>query len=196
MPIRVGTSDNGVHVHGIADSMCATALPYVDGCLAVAPRPPERRCRSGACGRGRERPPSRHALIGSGEGGHVHAPATLPGGVAPVQGSLREGCSTPLLGGGSPVRRPSSRCVSATATDRGAALPVAPTVGSAASATGNGEQGVGAPDPRGVGKSRSLSPRLDLFPGPEPVQIVRPSLHHAAAFGQTPSGCRPVRWDP
>ena len=57
MPIRARTSDNGVHVHGNPDSLCATALPYVVGRLAVARRPPERRCRSGACGRGWERPP-------------------------------------------------------------------------------------------------------------------------------------------
>ena len=36
---------------------CTRALPYVVVCLAVAPRPPERRCRSGTCVRGRERPP-------------------------------------------------------------------------------------------------------------------------------------------
>ena len=57
MPIRARTSNNGVHVHGNPDSPCATALPYVAGRLAVARRPPERRCRSGACGCGWERPP-------------------------------------------------------------------------------------------------------------------------------------------
>ena len=57
MPIRARTSNNGVHVHGNPDSTCATALPYVAGRLAVARRPPERRCRSGACGCGWERPP-------------------------------------------------------------------------------------------------------------------------------------------
>ena len=35
-----------------------------------------------------------------------------------------------------------------------------------------------------MGKPRSESPGLDLFPGPEPVQVVRPSLHHYRAFGQ------------
>ena len=34
---------------------------------------------------------------------HVHAHATLPGGVAPDQRSFQEGCSAPLRGGGSPV---------------------------------------------------------------------------------------------
>ena len=35
MPIGECTSDIGVHVHGITDSMCATALPYVAGCLRL-----------------------------------------------------------------------------------------------------------------------------------------------------------------
>ena len=51
MPIRGCTSDNGVHVYRNVISICPTALPYVAGCLAVAPRPPERRCRSKACGK-------------------------------------------------------------------------------------------------------------------------------------------------
>ena len=51
------TSDNGVHVHRNAISMCAPALPYMAACLTVAARPPERRRRSGAFGRRRERPP-------------------------------------------------------------------------------------------------------------------------------------------
>ena len=103
MPIRARTSDNGVDVHGNPDSLCATALPYVVGRLAVARRPPERRCRSGACGRGWERPPLRDAWYGIGEGRHGHAHATLPQGSLSVQRSLREGYSAPLRGGGSPV---------------------------------------------------------------------------------------------
>ncbi len=51
------TSDNGVHVHRNAIFMCAPALPYVAGCLAVAARAPKQRCRSGAFGRRWERPP-------------------------------------------------------------------------------------------------------------------------------------------
>ena len=39
--------DIEVHVHGTAVAMCAPAVPYVAGCFAVAPRSPERRCRSG-----------------------------------------------------------------------------------------------------------------------------------------------------
>ena len=65
--IGVCTLEIGVHVHGIADSMCATALPYVAGCLTVAARPPERRRRSGALGRRRERPPGFDASIGIGK---------------------------------------------------------------------------------------------------------------------------------
>ncbi len=53
--------DIGVHVHENAASMCAPAVPHVAGRVAVAPRPPERRCRSRACGRGWERPPLRDA---------------------------------------------------------------------------------------------------------------------------------------
>ena len=58
-PVLIGacTSDIGVHVHRNVIPMCAPALPYVAGCLAVGARPPERRRRSGACGRRRERPP-------------------------------------------------------------------------------------------------------------------------------------------
>ena len=86
------TSDNGVHVHRNAIFMCAPALPYMAGCLTVAARPPERRRRSGAFGRSRERPPLWDASIGIGEGWHVHAHATLPREVAPVSISpSREG---------------------------------------------------------------------------------------------------------
>ena len=35
-----------------------------------------------------------------------------------------------------------------------------------------------------MGKPRFESPRLDLFPGLEPVQIVGPSLHHVSTLGQ------------
>ena len=67
--IGVCTLEIGVHVHGIADSMCATALPYVAGCLTVAARPPERRRRSGALRpvEGSD-PPDSDASIGIVEG--------------------------------------------------------------------------------------------------------------------------------
>ena len=55
--IGESTSDNGVHVHRNANSMCAPALPYTAACLTVVARPPERRRRSGAFGRRWERPP-------------------------------------------------------------------------------------------------------------------------------------------
>ena len=79
------TSDNGVHVHRNVIFMCAPALPYVAGCLTVVPRPPERRCRSGACGRGRERPPLL-ACLNRHRGGRTCArPCPLRRGVAPIQ---------------------------------------------------------------------------------------------------------------
>ena len=77
------TSDNGVHVHRNAISMCAPALPYVAACLTVAARPPELRRRSGAFGRRRERPPRFDASIGIAEGWHVHTHATLRRGSLP-----------------------------------------------------------------------------------------------------------------
>ncbi len=77
------TSDNGVHVHRNAIFMCAPALPYVAACLTVAARPPERRRRSGAFGRRRERPPGFDASIGIAEGWHVHTHATLRRGSLP-----------------------------------------------------------------------------------------------------------------
>ncbi len=85
-PVPIGgcTSDNGVHVHREANSLCAPALPYVAGCLAVAPRPLERRCRSGACGRGRERPPLWGCLDQHREGLACERPCQPPPGVAPV----------------------------------------------------------------------------------------------------------------
>ena len=68
--------------------MCAPALPYVAGCLAVAARPPELRRRSGAFGRRWERPPGFDASIGIAEGWHVHTHATLRRGSLPVHQSL------------------------------------------------------------------------------------------------------------
>ena len=83
------TSDNGVHVHRNAISMCAPALPYVAGCLTVAARPAERRRRSGAFGRRRERPPL-WGCLDRHRGGCAcaHPWHPPPGGVAPDHQSL------------------------------------------------------------------------------------------------------------
>ena len=81
------TSDNGVHVHRNANSMCAPALPYTAACLTVVARPPERRRRSGAFGRRWERPPRPRAWYGRGPGVFSHA-GPRPSGVAPPQISL------------------------------------------------------------------------------------------------------------
>ena len=62
-------------------------LAHVAGRLAVTPRPPERRRRSGACGRGRERPPRPRAWYGRGAVCvFTRWPRAL--GVAPRQQSL------------------------------------------------------------------------------------------------------------
>ena len=82
------TSDNGVHVHRNAISMCAPALPYVAACLTVAARPPERRRRSGAFGRRRERPPLSGCLDRHRGGLACARPCHPPPGVAPLQQSL------------------------------------------------------------------------------------------------------------
>ena len=42
----------------------------------------------------------------------------------------------------------------------------------------------GIPGDVGISESPGSVSRLDLFPGPEPVQIVGPGLHHHAALGQ------------
>ena len=82
------TSDNGVHVHRNAISMCAPALPYVAACLTVAARPPELRRRSGAFGRRRERPPLSGCLDRHRGGLACARPCHPPPGVAPLQQSL------------------------------------------------------------------------------------------------------------
>ena len=76
------TSDNGVHVHRNANSMCAPALPYTAACLTVVARPLERRRRSGAFGRRWERPPSPRAWCGLGRR-FVFTPLPPSLGVAP-----------------------------------------------------------------------------------------------------------------
>ena len=47
---------SGVDGHEVALPMGTPTVSQVAGRLVVAPRPPDRRRRSGACGRGRERP--------------------------------------------------------------------------------------------------------------------------------------------
>ncbi len=90
------TSDIGVHVHRNVISMCAPALPYVTGCLAVAARPPERRRRSGALGRGRERPPLRGCLYRHRGGSACARHATLRRGRSRSISPSQEGRSAPL----------------------------------------------------------------------------------------------------
>ena len=82
------TSDNGVHVHRNANSMCAPALPYTAACLTVVARPPERRRRSGAFGRRWERPPSPRAWYGRGAECVFTPSAPALQGSLPVQVSL------------------------------------------------------------------------------------------------------------
>ena len=94
-PVLIGecTSDNGVHVHRNAFSMCAPALPYVPGCLAVAARPPELRRRSGAFGRRRERPPLFRCLDRHRGGCACARPCQPPpGGRSRSNDPWREGC--------------------------------------------------------------------------------------------------------
>ena len=93
------TSDNGVHVHRNANSMCAPALPYTAACLTVVARPPKRRRRSGAFGRRWERPPSPKAWCGFG-GRCVFTACRRPLGVAPI----------PAIPGGKAIAR---RCEAA-----------------------------------------------------------------------------------
>ena len=79
------TSDNGVHVHRNANSMCAPALPYTAACLTVVARPSERRRRSGAFGRRWERPPLLGCLDRHRGGSACARPCHPPRGVAPFR---------------------------------------------------------------------------------------------------------------
>ena len=78
--------DIGVLVHGIAIPMCAPPIPHVAGGVAVAPRPQDRRCRSGGSGRGGSDPPLSMPGTASGRVGCAR-PSTLRREVAPVQQS-------------------------------------------------------------------------------------------------------------
>ena len=121
-----------------------------------------------------------------------HAPS--PAGVAPGQGSRAGRPRAPLRGGGSPVRRPvPARRVRAFANGPVAEPRTAPTLGGAASATGNAEPGVGVPDPWDLGSLRFVRSGLDLFPGPKPAEIVGPALCRTGRALQ--NGLRPRVYD-
>ena len=109
---------SGVDGHENALPTGTSAPAHVVGRLPVAPRPPERRRRSGTCGRGWERPPLRDAWYGIGEGRHGHAHAILRRGSLPTSDPSRKGVQRRCGAADHPVRRPSSRCVCATAEDR------------------------------------------------------------------------------
>ena len=69
---------SGVDGHEVALPMGTPTVSQVAGRLVVAPRPPDRRRRSGACGRGRERPTPSDASIGIGEDRHGTCPCHPP----------------------------------------------------------------------------------------------------------------------
>ena len=82
--------DIGVLVHGIAIPMCAPAdsacrWPRCGCTTAAGAAMPFRRVRPW-----RERPPLRDAWYGIGEGRHVHAHATLPGGRSRIRYPCRK----------------------------------------------------------------------------------------------------------
>ena len=130
--------DIGVLVHGIAIPMCAPPVPHVAGRVAVAPRPPDRRCRSGGCGRGGSDPPFGMPGTASGRVDMcTHLPPS-PAGSLPARYPSGKGFQRRCQAADHPVRRPSSRCVGATAKDPGGELGTGPTVGGTAPATGNG----------------------------------------------------------
>ena len=100
---------SGVAGHEIASAMDTPPVPYVAGALAIVPRPPERRCRSGHRGRGWERPPISACLDRHRAGWRCTSPSAPPLRVAPSQQSFQEGCRAPLRGGGGRVGRPAGR---------------------------------------------------------------------------------------
>ena len=137
------TSDNGVHVHRNAFSMCAPALPYVAACLTVAARPPERRRRSGAFGRRRERPPLWGCLDRHRGGLACARPCHPPPGVAPLQQSL--------------AGRPSS--AAASAAYQRIRLPAACAPWPAGARASRGSKGAEPPSPAPAGDPRSVAPK-------------------------------------
>ena len=69
---------SGVAGHEIASAMDTPPVPYVAGALAVVPRPPERRYRSGHRGRGWERPPIEACLDRHRAGWRCTSPSASP----------------------------------------------------------------------------------------------------------------------
>ena len=103
MPIRACTSHVGVLVHGNRLPVCTPPVPHVSSELAVAPRPPERRCRSGHRGRGWERPCTLRtdfsldrkiltAATGDRAGSNLSdpVPQSTPGGLVPRPGAAMD----------------------------------------------------------------------------------------------------------
>ena len=86
----------------------------------------------------RERPPLRDAWYGIGEGGMCTPMPPSPAGSLPASNPSRKEFQRRCQAADHPVRRPSSRCVGATAKDPGGELGTGPTVGGTAPATGNG----------------------------------------------------------
>jgi len=100
-------------VHGTSGSMCTglafvmntLPVPHVAGHLAVAPLLPDRRCRSGPWGRGRERPGGFDAQCGHRGGRGCAHPTPPPPGRSRTNSPLREGQSADrgvLVGNQSP----------------------------------------------------------------------------------------------
>jgi len=75
-----------------------TPVPHVVACLLVVPRRPDPLCRSGPCGRGRERPAASMPNPGIAAGGVVHHPTPRPPG--------RSRTSDPCAGRTGEVRMP------------------------------------------------------------------------------------------
>ena len=88
LPIRRCENDIGVLVQGNAAWACGLRAPQVAGRLGVVPRPPDRRCRSGSPGRGRERPGPLGCLLRHRVGSACASPCRPPRRVAPAPSVL------------------------------------------------------------------------------------------------------------
>ncbi len=99
VPIGARTLDNRVHVRwrGFPGEH-AFILMSLMGLRLRAVRMRGRPAPTGSGQNGSD-PPDRHAPIGTVEGWHVHSHATPCSGVAPVHGSLREGCIEGVIKG-------------------------------------------------------------------------------------------------